>query len=123
MIVVAVVGSALGLVGLSPKARRMRVKAVFHARAERDAIASVANDEWLHFAARYILNCRPFLFQRVHLGAIQPREEAELVEGMRAEWKRRADYHAAMRHKYERAAMYPWLVVEPDPPEPPEPEL
>ena len=30
----------------------------------------------------------------------------------------RADHHAAMAHKYEHAARYPWLPVEPDPPEP-----
>jgi hypothetical protein len=30
----------------------------------------------------------------------------------------RAAYHARMRRKYERAARYPWLPVEPDPPEP-----
>jgi hypothetical protein len=29
-----------------------------------------------------------------------------------------ADYHAAMARKYERAAPFPWLTVEPDPPEP-----
>jgi hypothetical protein len=27
-----------------------------------------------------------------------------------------AAYHAAMKRKYERAARYPWLSVEPDPP-------
>jgi hypothetical protein len=30
----------------------------------------------------------------------------------------RATYHARMRGKYERAARYPWLTVEPDPPPP-----
>ena len=30
----------------------------------------------------------------------------------------RADHHAAMARKYEHAARYPWLLVEPDPPEP-----
>lgn len=30
----------------------------------------------------------------------------------------RADHHAAMARKYERAARYPWLPVAPDPPEP-----
>jgi hypothetical protein len=29
-----------------------------------------------------------------------------------------AKYHDAMRMKYERAARYPWLPIEPDPPEP-----
>jgi hypothetical protein len=32
--------------------------------------------------------------------------------------RRRLDYHAVMRQKYERAARRPWLRVEPDPPEP-----
>lgn len=27
-------------------------------------------------------------------------------------------YHTSLRQKYERAARYPWLPVEPDPPEP-----
>ena len=30
----------------------------------------------------------------------------------------RADHHASLARKYERAARYPWLLVEPDPPEP-----
>src|SRR5437763_13286762 len=29
-----------------------------------------------------------------------------------------ASYHAALRRKYEHAASYPWLPVEPDPPPP-----
>jgi hypothetical protein len=31
----------------------------------------------------------------------------------------RAAYHAALGRKYERAARYPWLAIEPDPPIPP----
>ena len=30
----------------------------------------------------------------------------------------RADHHASLARKYERAARYPWLLVEPDRPEP-----
>jgi hypothetical protein len=30
----------------------------------------------------------------------------------------RADHHASLARKYERAARYPWLSVEPDPPDP-----
>jgi hypothetical protein len=29
-----------------------------------------------------------------------------------------AAYHARMRQKYERAIFFPWLPIEPDPPEP-----
>ena len=37
-----------------------------------------------------------------------------------AEQKCRAEarYHEALRIKYERAARRPWILVEPDPPEP-----
>jgi hypothetical protein len=30
----------------------------------------------------------------------------------------RANHHTAMAHKYEHAARYLWLPIEPDPPEP-----
>jgi hypothetical protein len=33
-------------------------------------------------------------------------------------WHRKAEYHAAMARKYRRVASFPWLPVEPDPPEP-----
>ncbi len=32
--------------------------------------------------------------------------------------QRRVEHHLKMGVKYERAARYPWLPVEPDPPEP-----
>ena len=35
-----------------------------------------------------------------------------------ARWTNRIAYYAAMTHKYQYAARYPWLPVEPDPPEP-----
>jgi hypothetical protein len=31
---------------------------------------------------------------------------------------RKAEYHAAMRRKYEEAEAFPWFPVPPDPPEP-----
>lgn len=33
-------------------------------------------------------------------------------------YERRAEYHAEMRRKWERAAGRPWSHVDPDPPEP-----
>jgi hypothetical protein len=35
-----------------------------------------------------------------------------------ASWKRKAERCARLAQKYRRAARYPWLPVEPDPPEP-----
>jgi hypothetical protein len=69
----------------------------------------------LHFVANDIISRSPMRALPV---GWRPEEVAELVEQMRAIWQRRADYHTAMRRKYERAAMYPWLAVESDPPEP-----
>jgi hypothetical protein len=37
---------------------------------------------------------------------------------MKAKYERLIDYHQRMAAKYERANRYPWLSVEPDPPEP-----
>ena len=48
----------------------------------------------------------------LHWGPSEP-ERAEM-----AAYERRGDYHAAVQAKYERAARYPWLPVEPDRPEP-----
>ncbi|WP_210420100.1 hypothetical protein [Aquisphaera giovannonii] len=31
---------------------------------------------------------------------------------------RRVEYHAAMAYKYRHVARFPWLPIEPDPPEP-----
>jgi len=33
-------------------------------------------------------------------------------------WHRQREYHAAMVRKYRYVARFPWLPVEPDPPEP-----
>jgi hypothetical protein len=34
------------------------------------------------------------------------------------EWRSKAAWHTLLKTKYERAAHYPWLQVESDPPEP-----
>ncbi len=33
-------------------------------------------------------------------------------------WRMRADYFSTMRQRCDRIARYPWLIPEPDPPEP-----
>jgi type II secretory pathway component PulJ len=45
-------------------------------------------------------------------------ESAEISEKVAKHEGTRADYQAALKTKYERAARFPWLPVEPDPPEP-----
>jgi hypothetical protein len=45
-------------------------------------------------------------------------EAAAKEAAHRPELTAKAAHHASMRQKYERAARYPWLAVEPDPPGP-----
>jgi hypothetical protein len=44
--------------------------------------------------------------------------EARAESAEQAALGRRAAYHEALAEKYRRAARYPWLPVEPDPPPP-----
>jgi hypothetical protein len=52
--------------------------------------------------------------------------ESEAVKAKRAADARvnqkTAEYHAAMKHKYEQAASSPWIPITPDPPRP-EPDV
>ena len=51
-------------------------------------------------------------------GMRRMRASAEAGRGPRAENVKRVETYAALARKYERAARYPWLPVDPDPPEP-----
>jgi type II secretory pathway component PulK len=48
----------------------------------------------------------------------QLRQAAKDCRALAQKNARLASYHAALLQKYERAASYPWLTVEPDPPRP-----
>jgi hypothetical protein len=48
--------------------------------------------------------------------AVKAKRSADARVNLRA-----AEYHAALKHKYEKAASRPWAPIAPDPP-PPEPE-
>ena len=52
----------------------------------------------------------------VELGILRPAVEWERQSATR--FAQAIAYHAAMARKYRHAARYPWLPVEPDPPEP-----
>jgi hypothetical protein len=54
-------------------------------------------------------------FERAHVE--RPREYFDVYAAQRRE---RADWARILKAKYERATRYPWLPVEPDPPEPSE---
>ena len=43
---------------------------------------------------------------------------ASIERAAERQFRARARFHELLRKKYEHAARYPWLAVEPDPPEP-----
>jgi hypothetical protein len=55
---------------------------------------------------------------KVYESAIETSAAPSVADGYR-HWvevhREEADYHGRLRRKYERAARYPWLPVEPDP--------
>jgi hypothetical protein len=68
-----------------------------------------SQEQWHRQFARSILESdRPRLSEN---DAAEQTEQAEKSKVL-------ADYHAAMKAKYEAAARRPWLSVEPDPPRP-----
>jgi hypothetical protein len=52
------------------------------------------------------------------LGLLSSRPLVDADRPTVARLRRITTYHIAMAHKYEHAARYPWLTVEPDPPRP-----
>jgi hypothetical protein len=112
---VAVAAGTLALVVLSPRAEHLRAKAAYHARKEREAIDILDDPRGFRGAAVLSAYRSPEWYA---MGGSHFRLIEEAAAQLRASWQRVADYHAAMRRKYERAALFPLLPVEPDPPEP-----
>ena len=98
-LLIAVAVAALGMgtiVGLARRREYYLRQAAHHRKLSDDAQLYAMSIE------RRYLHWRP--------------SEPELAE--MAAYERRSDYQAALQAKYERAARYPWLPVEPDRPEP-----
>jgi hypothetical protein len=88
------------------------------------AVAIVALIIWIHdlmerrsrlLKLTHIYICEQYLtdLELVHASVAGPSKAAEL-DAVR----RRIEYNRSMVRKYTRAARYPWLPVEPDPPVP-----
>jgi hypothetical protein len=112
MMVVAVAAGALALMVLSPRAERLRAKAAYHARRERQAIDLLADPRVFRGAAVMSVYRSPEWYAT---GGARSQLIDEAAARLYASWQRTADYHAAMRRKYERAALFAFLPVEPDP--------
>jgi hypothetical protein len=133
MAVIAAIGLYLGAYINVPRLRKLIP--IYRGRAESHA--------WLEQQARYQLHdeseCLAFWSALANerqkkadtLGAPKPdgveswaelvsqaREQAAWHARLISSWDKKAQYHARMRQKWQRSARYPWLSVEPDPPEP-----
>ena len=81
----------------------------FDRRAARHAHA--------YFLHRENVDFYPALVADLKKGGVAPENVPKVTGGIDRDVRLR-DYHAAMKAKYERLARYPWLSVEPEPPEP-----
>jgi hypothetical protein len=95
MIAIAVVATLIGSVQLIRRRGQCLLHATFHASQERNFQKDIDSP---------------------------PSGRASMSPATREEHERhdraRVPYHRELRWKYERAARYPWLTIEPDPPEP-----
>jgi hypothetical protein len=93
MVAVAVVALAPGAVAMSRRSFHLRLLAILH-----------------DIEATQIRISRGWATGPDGVSRLIPLDDPKLV--------RLAEYHEALSRKYERAANFPWLPVEPDPPEP-----
>jgi hypothetical protein len=104
MIAVAAVAVMLAAVALFRRHLSLRERGDYHARREGDLAsrARVLGQLALDYADRRIPGAAQW---RAHAAC-----EAEI-----------GAWHARLKEKYRHAARYPWLAIEPDPPEPENP--
>ena len=103
------VGSAANLVADPPS--RSAVASMWKLDAEECRLLE-ASDEDLQVVMRDAGWKTPKAVP-LHINLNQTMSEGRLGRLLRSE-----DYHRRMRKKYQKAARYPWLPVEPDPPLP-----
>jgi hypothetical protein len=129
LIAVAIAGLAAGVVALRQRSAEFRARAAFHAGEERKhrATADLFRQIEAYGEARqkgieagtddYVRYLKPSASALANL----QQHATEAFEFGRREGlseEATASYHATLKRKYEHAALYPWLPVEPDPPEP-----
>jgi hypothetical protein len=106
MLLLLVAFIAFGL-GIERRRRDFLARAAHHGQeAER-------NRQWKYYSVIMIIRVGGDPL------SLPPEESAEYERRVIEHWNRSADYHEALRIKYEQAARRPWLPVSPDPPRPP----
>ncbi len=121
IVVVVIVGLLMGGVRLKQRRSRLLSRAQFHAQraAFYPKLESRARKICAEFPGRIAELKRLQRYRwagESHLDALEVSLDQSLKDLARL--PNRIAFHAAMAHEYQRAARYPWLPVEPDPPEP-----
>jgi hypothetical protein len=121
MVAVVIIGLMLGGVRLKHRQSRLLSRAQYH--EQRAAFLPKLESRARIICAEYPAQIAgleklrryggPVRFRLEHFKVQLDRSREDLVR-----LPKKIAYHAAMAHKYEHAARYPWLPVEPDPPEP-----
>jgi hypothetical protein len=106
-----VLGVALLFWGGTEGRRLYRLSRYYSQRAAEDRQQEAAHLDTLH-----LLEADGFRAEED--GTYSEKLAQSLVIGFYERCVKRIPYHARQRQKYERAARYPWLPVEPDPPMP-----
>ena len=103
MIAVALIATGLGACEVARRRQRYRQLAAMLARRELGEVAD--------------LSAKAFTGPGCVIDLVVDPETAELPAALEGS-RQRALYYRRMSRKYKLAARYPWLPVEPDPPEP-----
>jgi hypothetical protein len=121
MIVVVIVGLLMGGVRLKQRRNRFRFRAQIH--EQRAAFYPKLESRERKICAELpgmIAELEKLKRYRgpaeAHLTALKVQLDQSRTN--LARWTNRIAYDAALAHKYQHAARYPWLPLEPDPPEP-----
>jgi hypothetical protein len=124
MVVVAIVALALGSTLWGLKMRRLARSYALRASTAKQAETNYRGLETkVTRAVREIelgqkmIEPRP-VREEPRFASIALDHQMRRALGLAAYLKRLGDHHATLRRKYERAARYPWLTIEPGPPWP-----
>jgi hypothetical protein len=125
LIAAAVVGLSVGVLTLRQRSAEYRERAALHAEEKRKHM------ELVNFCG-YLQNQfeNGFICVDEYIRLVRPSaqdladyrggatEAIELARKELASERAGASYHENLKRKYDRAARYPWLSIEPDPPAP-----
>ncbi len=101
MVTVAIVALAFPLYRTIIFYKKYYNMAIFHSESEKYYALQLKNETFTKFAP-----------------SVSPDRQREMMAQSVARVRKRKQYHAEMKLKYERAATHPWDPLELDPPEP-----